>query len=86
MAIAQCPECAGAVSTHAAFCPHCGRPGADCNPVSVAIRDAQMGFGSMVVFLVKLAIAAIPALIILFLIGAFAAGILFGLAGIGTKH
>jgi hypothetical protein len=36
----------------------------------VVVVDVNMKFGSMVVFLVKLAIAAIPAAIILTLIGA----------------
>jgi CHASE2 domain-containing sensor protein len=44
----------------------------------VVVRDIQMSFGSMVVFMVKWAIAAIPALIILIVLGAlvsaFAAG------------
>lgn len=86
MALGQCPECSGKVSINAAFCPHCGHPGADNHPLSVAIRDAGMNFGSMVVFLVKLAIAAIPAMIILFVIGAVAAGLLFGMAGFGARH
>jgi hypothetical protein len=37
---------------------------------SVRVIDIQMSFWSMVVFLVKLAIAAIPAAIILTIIGA----------------
>lgn len=83
MSLGKCPECGGAVSIRAAFCPHCGHPGASSNPVSVAIRDAGMNFGSMVVFLVQLAIAAIPALIILFFIGVFLFAILAGVAGVG---
>jgi len=42
----------------------------------VTIVDVKMPFGSMVVFMVKWAIAAIPALLILAVIGAFIAGIL----------
>jgi len=42
----------------------------------VVVTDIQMSFGSMVVFMIKWAIAAIPALIILSVIGAIATGIL----------
>jgi hypothetical protein len=52
----------------------------------VRIIDLRMPFGSMVVFMVKWAIAAIPALIILALIGVFAAGILTGIFSGGTHQ
>ena len=42
----------------------------------VVVTDIQMSFGSMVVFMIKWAIAAIPALIILSAIGAITTGIL----------
>jgi hypothetical protein len=45
----------------------------------VRIVDLEMPFMSMVTFMVKWAIAAIPALIILALIGAFAAALFSGL-------
>ncbi len=51
----------------------------------VVVVDVKMRFGSMVVFLVKLAIASIPATIILFLLGlllAAAFGSVFG----GLSH
>jgi hypothetical protein len=48
-------------------------------PAPVRIIDIKMPFGSMVVFMVKWAIAAIPALIILATIGALLAGLLVGL-------
>jgi hypothetical protein len=48
-------------------------------PASVRIIDVKMPFGSMVVFMVKWAIAAIPALIILALIGAMLSGLLIGM-------
>ena len=47
----------------------------------VIVTDIQMPFGSMVVFMVKWAIASIPAAIILFIIGAILMAIL---AGIGA--
>lgn len=46
----------------------------------VVITDIKMPFISMVVFMVKWAIAAIPAIIILSVLGAVLAGILGGLA------
>lgn len=49
----------------------------------VVIIDAQMSFNSMVWFMVKWAIAAIPALIILILIGFFLIAFLGGMAGLG---
>ena len=55
-------------------------------PAPVRIVDIKMPFGSMVVFMVKWAIAAIPALIILALIGGFVAGILTGMISGGTHH
>ena len=45
----------------------------------VTVVDIQMPFGSMVGFMVKWTIASIPALIILFLIGALIAVFLGGL-------
>ena len=45
----------------------------------VVVVDVNMRFGSMVVFLVKLAIASIPAAIILFFIGALLTGIFGGI-------
>ena len=46
-------------------------------PESVVITDIKMPFGSMIVFMVKWALAAIPALILLFIIYS----ILFGIFG-----
>jgi len=54
-------------------------------PASVRIVDIKMPFGSMVVFMVKWAIAAIPALIILALIGVLVAGILMAMVT-GAGH
>jgi hypothetical protein len=55
-------------------------------PAPVRIVDIKMPFGSMVVFMVKWAIAAIPALIILAVIGVIAAGILSGMISGGSHH
>jgi len=48
----------------------------------VVVTDVQMPFGSMVIFMIKWAIATIPAAIILFVIGAILMGILAGI-GVG---
>ena len=55
-------------------------------PTSVRIIDIKMPFGSMVMFMVKWAIAAIPALIILALLGAFVAAFLGALFSGGGHH
>ena len=47
----------------------------------VIVTDIQMSFGSMVVFMIKWAIAIIPAAIILTIIFAIVTGILGGLSG-----
>jgi hypothetical protein len=47
----------------------------------VTVSDIKMPFGSMVVLMVKWAIASIPAMIILFIIGSIVTGIFGGLFG-----
>ena len=44
----------------------------------IVVRDIKMPFGSMVVFMVKWAVATIPAAIILFLLMAIVSSILSG--------
>lgn len=46
----------------------------------MVVVDIRMPFWSMVTFMIKWAIAAIPAVIILFLCGALLAGVLGGMA------
>jgi hypothetical protein len=50
------------------------------NNNQVVITDVKMPFISMVVFMVKAAIAAIPAIIILAILGAIIAAVFGGLA------
>ena len=50
-------------------------------PVSVIVRDVEMSFGSMVVFMIKWTLAAIPAMIILLVVGFFVVALLGGMAG-----
>ena len=47
----------------------------------VEITDVNMPFMSMVVFMVKWAIASIPAMLILFVMGAIFTGVFGGLLG-----
>ena len=51
----------------------------------VVVVDVKMRFSSMVVFLVKLAIASIPAALILFLLGLLLAAV-FGSMFAGMSH
>ena len=68
MSIGECPDCGGKVSKQAAFCPHCGHPGEDKHALSVNVRDLDIGFSNLVGLMVKISIAAIPAIIILWII------------------
>lgn len=49
------------------------------DPQPVIVTNIQMSFGSMVVFMVKWVIAAIPAMIILAVIGFVATAVLAGI-------
>ena len=52
---------------------------------NVVVTDVKMPFGSMVVFMVKWAVATIPAIIILTVIGSITFGILNMIFG-GIQH
>jgi len=52
----------------------------------VVVTDIRMRFGSMVIFLVKLALAAIPALIILYVLGFIFVGFFVGVFGSWGPH
>ena len=62
-------------------CPRCGAPGAQ---EAVVISDVNMPFRSMVGFMVKWAVASIPAITILFLFGLCAVAVL-ALLAIGSR-
>ena len=47
----------------------------------VSVVDVHMPFESMVVFMIKWAIASIPALIILVILGVLASGVIAGIVG-----
>lgn len=64
----RCKECSGRISPRASLCPHCGEPLSASRSLAVAVRDIEMPIGSMVNFMVKWAIASIPAIILIMLI------------------
>lgn len=68
--LAVCEDCGGKVSRLAATCPHCGRP-FDKGRVAVEVINIKMEFEAMVWFMVKAALAAIPAAIILAVLAFF---------------
>ncbi len=76
MPLVKCPICSGNVSSIAHACPHCGEPNSNgqAQSLRVVVRDIDLPFLSMVSLMVRWAIAAIPALIIL--------AILFSIAGV----
>ncbi|VAX23348.1 hypothetical protein MNBD_NITROSPINAE04-2072 [hydrothermal vent metagenome] len=84
MALIKCPECGAQISELARTCPKCGYAfGAIAVKVTdekrdeiqgVVVTDINMTFSSMVSFMIKWALATIPAAIIL-------AGIFFFLTG-----
>ncbi len=62
--LGECADCGGLVSPRAVVCPHCGRPFGD-GVQPVAVVDVRMPFDSMVVLIIKWALAAVPAAVIL---------------------
>ena len=100
MALLPCPDCSHDVSDRASSCPNCGGqptpkpcerhgmiPCAICkqpSPNKVVVKDIEMSFGSMMKFMIMWALAAIPALIILFIIGLVMWGALLVMIQSGT--
>jgi len=78
-----CPHCGYKNVQHQSICHKCGKrldePPSEENKSEVhkinnqtqevIVKDIHMGFGSMVTFMVKWAIASIPAFLILFILG-----------------
>lgn len=82
MAIIKCPAC-GLTNPPEAIRCDCGFNFKNGSPShhhtnEVKIKDFDMPFGSMIVFMVKWAIAAIPAMIILAVIWTLGAALLSG--------
>jgi predicted RNA-binding Zn-ribbon protein involved in translation (DUF1610 family) len=76
--LSKCDACEGVVARDAEICPHCGRPFVVPERL-VTVTDVQMRFWSMVVFMVKWAIASIPAAVLLIFIGVATFGLLSGI-------
>lgn len=63
----ECYECKARISDTAASCPHCGALPADsARSLSVTVSDLDMKFSSMFWFLIKAAVAAVPAVVVLY--------------------
>ena len=77
-ALEQCPQCGAAVSEFAAIAASRPAPIAPDPPQRVTVTDLNISFGNMVVLMVKLAIASIPAAIILGLVWMFVVGGIWG--------
>lgn len=66
-------------SGRALLAPEYAKAAATVDPVRVSVVDFDMPFGSMIVFILKWAMAAIPALLILAFLGVMVAAFLTGL-------
>jgi hypothetical protein len=63
----ECHECKSQVSDSAASCPHCGAlPAGSRRSVSVTVADMDMKLVTIFFFLLKVAIAAFPVLMIMY--------------------
>jgi uncharacterized membrane protein YvbJ len=63
-ALVACGDCDGQVSRLAVSCPHCGCPFGN-GRLPIDVMNIRMEFDAMVWFIVKWALASIPAVIIL---------------------
>jgi hypothetical protein len=74
----ECWECKGQVSDTAAACPHCGAVEQDGVPrlLPVDVSNLDMHITTMIWFLIKAAIAAIPAVIVIYTAWTIVGGIL----------
>lgn len=73
----ECAECKGKLSDTATSCPHCGAIPLDpARSLSVEVSNVDMKIGTMIWFLIKAAIAAIPAVVVLYTAWTVLGGIL----------
>jgi hypothetical protein len=73
----DCPECKAKVSDTAASCPHCGALPADAGrSLSVVVSDLDMRFATIFWFMIKAAVAAVPAIIVLYSASVVIGGVL----------
>lgn len=57
----KCLKCGKVGHSDKEYCPHCGSK----YPLKVVVRDIDMRFSSMILFMVKWAFASIPAILII---------------------
>jgi hypothetical protein len=63
----ECFECKAKISDSAASCPHCGAmPQEPGHTLPVFVSDLNMKFSTMFWFMIKAAIAAVPAAVVLY--------------------
>ena len=73
----ECSECKAKISDTAASCPQCGAVPLDPNrSIAVEVTNVDMKIGTIIWFLIKVAVAAIPAVIVLYTAWTIAGGIL----------
>lgn len=75
--LVDCYECKGKVSENAASCPHCGAVPIDPGrSLPVEVHDFDIGFMTMFWLLIKLSIAAVPAVIVIYTAWTIIGGVL----------
>jgi hypothetical protein len=73
----DCHECKGRVSDTAASCPHCGAVPLDAgHSLPVVVSDLDMRFATIFWFLIKVAFAAVPAVVVLYTASTVIGGII----------
>jgi hypothetical protein len=73
----DCYECSAKISDTAASCPHCGAVPADpVRSLPVEVGNIDMKLGTMIWFLIKAAVAAVPAVIVIYTAWTIIGGIL----------
>ena len=73
----DCYECKANVSDTAASCPHCGAVPLDpIRSLPVEVSNVDMKLGTMIWFLIKVAVAAVPAIIVIYTAWTIIGGVL----------
>lgn len=80
MNLISCETCGGSVSPRAWMCPHCGEGRADGMPVNAL--GGHVGLFTLMARLLKLFVAAIPALVLAILVLATVVAFVAGLTGL----
>jgi ribosomal protein L40E len=73
----ECYECKARISDTAAACPQCGAVPLDpVRSLPVEVSNIDMKLGTMIWFLIKVAVAAVPAVIVIYTAWTIIGGIL----------